>query len=223
MKRALPTLCAATVIFAAACSPSASENPTTGRFRAEVWSDNWFAFSLGETAIAEDSVPITTERSFNKEVFNFDGQYPLVLNFIIKDYKADDTGLEYLGTTKQQMGDGAFIAQIKDTTSGKVIAVSSTAWKCLVIHRAPLDVSCEKSATPQTNCKSQITAEPATWKGAAFDTSGWPAAVEYSASAVGVKDGYNEVAWDASAKIIWSASLKQDNTLLCKTTISQPG
>jgi hypothetical protein len=32
---------------------------------------------LGEKAIAEDSVPITTQRSFNKEVSGFDGTYPL--------------------------------------------------------------------------------------------------------------------------------------------------
>jgi len=217
--RALPV---SALLLAAACSSAGTSIQTTGRFRAEVWADNWFAFSLGEQAIAEDSVPITTERSFNKEVFGFDGQYPLVLNFTAKDYKADDTGLEYIGTPMQQMGDGGFIAQITDTTTGKVIAVSSAAWKCLVVHRAPLDVSCEKSTTPEVDCKAQITPEPTGWKSATFDTSSWPAALEYSAAAVGVKDGYNEVVWDASAKLIWSASLKQDNTLLCKATVAAP-
>lgn len=210
------------LLLAAACSPSGSSIETTGRFRADVWADNWFAFSLGETPIAEDSVSISTERSFNKETFGFDGEFPLVLNFTVKDYKADDSGLEYIGTSKQQMGDGGFIAQIKDTTTGKVIAATSSAWKCLVVHRAPLDVACEKSATPQSACQSQITTEPSGWRSASFDTSAWPAAIEYSASAVGAKEGYNEVSWDGSAKVIWSASLKQDNTLLCKLTVAAP-
>lgn len=220
---ALRSVLALGALSLGACSGAATDLPTTGRFRGEVWADNWFALSVGEKAVAEDSVPITTERSFNKEVFGFDAEFPLVLNFTIKDYKADDTGLEYIGTPRQQMGDGGFIAQIKDTTTGKVIAVSSPSWKCLVIHRAPLDVSCEKSAMPQVDCKSQITAEPAGWKSPSYDTSQWPAAVAYTAADVGAKEGYYEITWDPTAKVIWSASLKQDNTLLCKVTIPNPG
>src|SRR5689334_7382212 len=123
--------------LASCTSASADDIATTGRFRAEVYADNWFSLSLGDTKVGEDSVSITTEKSFNKEVFGFDGTYPLVLNWTIKDFKQDDTGLEYIGTANQQMGDGAFIAQIKDTTTGKYVFVSSKALKCLVIHRAP--------------------------------------------------------------------------------------
>lgn len=222
MMKALHALLIPALALCASCSNTGTD-ATSGRFRAEVWADNWFSLSVGEKLVGEDSVPITTERSFNKEVIGFDAEYPLVLNFTIKDYKADDTGLEYIGMPNQQMGDGGFIAQIKDTTTGKVIAVTSAAWKCFVIHRAPLDVSCEKSATPQVDCKAQITPEPTGWKSATFDTSSWPAASEYSAATVGVKDGYNEVTWDASAKLIWSASLKQDNTLLCRLIVANPG
>jgi hypothetical protein len=39
---------------------------------------------------------------------------------------------------------------------------------------------------------------------------------------VGARTGYYEVTWDASAKIIWSASLKQDNTLLCRAVVRAP-
>lgn len=221
-RSSLRFLSASALLLAAACSHAGTSNQTTGRFQAEVWADNWFALSVGEKATAEDSVPITTERSFNKESFGFDAEYPFTLNFTLKDYKADDTGLEYIGTAKQQMGDGGFIAQIKDTSSGKVVAVSSAAWKCLVVHRAPLDVACEKSANPQVDCKSEITQEPSSWKTAAFDASAWPAAIEYPPAVVSPKDGYDEITWDASAKIIWSSSLKQDNTLLCKFTVTQP-
>lgn len=84
---------------------------STRRFKAEVWADNWFSLSVGERQVAEDSVPVTTERSFNSETFEFDASYPFDLNFVVKDYKQDDSGLEYIGLPNQQMGDGGFIMQ----------------------------------------------------------------------------------------------------------------
>ena len=67
--------------------------------------------------IIEDSTPITTEPSFNAEAFVFNAEYPLQLNFVAKDYKADDTGLEYIGRSNQQMGDGGLIAQFTDVAT----------------------------------------------------------------------------------------------------------
>lgn len=221
MRRRLGVLLALGLLVSG-CSYSVDDIQTTGRFRAEVWADNWFSFSLGERAVFEDSVPIATERSFNKEVFGFDGDFPLVLNFVVKDYKADDSGLEYIGTRRQQMGDGGFIAQIKDTRTGKYMAVTNSTWKCLVSHRAPLDASCEKSANPKADCTATIGTEPEGWKAADFDTTAWPTAIEYSAAVVDAKMGYDEVAWDESAKLIWSSSLNQDNTLLCKLVVAEP-
>lgn len=221
MRRRLGVLLALGLLVSG-CSSSADDIQTTGRLRAEVWADNWFSFSLGERAVFEDSVPITTERSFNKEVFGFDGDFPLVLNFVVKDYKAADSGLEYIGTSRQQMGDQGFIAQIKDTTTGQYVAVTNSAWRCLVIHRAPLDTSCEKSANPKADCTATIGTEPEGWKSASFDTTAWPAATEHSSAEVDAKMGYNEVAWDESAKLIWSSSLTQDNTLLCKLVVAGP-
>jgi len=59
----------------------------------------------------------TTERSFNAEAFVFNAEYPLQLNFVAKDYKADDTGLEYIGRSNQQMGDGGLITQFTDVAT----------------------------------------------------------------------------------------------------------
>lgn len=217
-------LSAALLLFAVTGSSCSTEDTVegAGQFQVDVWADNWFSLSLGETLVGEDSVPITTERSFNKESFRFDGTYPLVLNFTVKDYKENDTGLEYIGTDKQQLGDGGFIAQVTDTVTGTVIAVTNAAWQCLVIHRAPTNVECEDSATPETDCLSEITSEPSDWKSADYDFSAWPAALEYSETEVGAKEGYTEVTWDANAKLIWSESLKQDNTLLCKLIVQAP-
>ncbi len=41
------------------------DTPGAVALRGEIWADNWFAFYLGENLIIEDSIPITTERSFN--------------------------------------------------------------------------------------------------------------------------------------------------------------
>ena len=118
MRFALLTVCLVMV----GCGPSPVKpvviEGTEGavRLRCDVWADNWFAFYLGENAIAEDSVPITTERSFNAESFEFSGDYPLVLNFVVKDFKQDDSGLEYIGTRRQQIGDGGFIDRGDDIT-----------------------------------------------------------------------------------------------------------
>ena len=83
-------------------------------FSADVWADNWFEMRINGTKVAEDSVPITTERSFNAESFVFDADRPFVIGLVAKDFKENDTGLEYIGTRRQQMGDGGIIAQIKN-------------------------------------------------------------------------------------------------------------
>ena len=61
----------------------------SGQYKLEAWADHWFSLSLGDTLVVEDPVSI----------------------------KEDDSGLEYIGTDRQQMGDGGFIAQITDSAS----------------------------------------------------------------------------------------------------------
>lgn len=60
----------------------------------------------------------------------------------------NDTGLEYIGERNQQMGDGGFILQLTDMSTGDVVAVSNADWACTVIHEAPLDKSCEDESNP---------------------------------------------------------------------------
>lgn len=191
----------------------------SGQFKLEAWADNWFAMYDGDKLIVEDSVAITTERSFNAEVFSFDAELPMNLNFILEDYKENDSGLEYIGTEQQQMGDGGFIAQITDSETGKVVLVSSAAWKCNAIHKAPTNKACEKDSAPEKTCLSEITEEPAGWKDEGYDVSGWSSAKEHDESAVSPKDGYDEIDWSEGAKLIWTSDLETDNTVLCKITV----
>lgn len=206
-------------------SANASAIAGTINVKAEVWADNWFAFYLGDQLVKEDSVSITTERSFNSETFTFNASYPLTLNFIAKDFKENDTGLEYIGTNRQQMGDGGFIAQFTNADTGELIAVTNSNWTCTVVHEAPLDKSCERESNPiagQGPCGFTLLEEPVGWKDTSFDISTWSNATIYTADQVGPKDGYNDISWNPSAQFIWGPDLETNNTILCKLIVSAP-
>lgn len=188
---------------------------------ADVWADNWFEMRIDGVQVAQDSVPITTERSFNAESFTFEAERPFVIGLVAKDFKENDTGLEYIGTNRQQMGDGGVILQVVDE-AGELVAVSNDGWQCLVIHSAPLDKSCEGSSNPVAGegaCTFEVSEEPDGWDMADFDASDWPQANVYSADEVGPKDGYDEITWVDDAELIWGPDLEQSNTVLCRLTV----
>ncbi len=224
-----PTTLAATALLTAACSSSTATveavdtsgiaDGTTATFVAEVWVDNWFSLTVNGEFVGEDSVPITTERSFNAETFTFEATYPLTIAVEAKDFKETDSGLEYIGENNQQMGDGGLILQITDQDTGAIVAATSGDWRTLVIHEAPLNKDCEDSANPDTDCESRIVEAPAGWTDVDFDDSAWSSATVWSSSDVGPKDGYDEISWSSSAELIWGADLESDNTVLARFTI----
>jgi len=164
-------------------------------------------------------VPITTERSFNAETFAFQATDPLTIAIEAKDFKEDDSGIEYIGQPNQQMGDGGLIAQVTDDTTGEVVAVTDGTWQTLVLHRAPSNSECESDADPTATCESEVTEAPADWTSVDFDDSAWTPATVWSAADVGPKDGYDEIDWDGAAALVWGADLEVDNTVLLRTTI----
>lgn len=187
--------------------------------KADVWADNWFALYNETTLVMEDSVAYNTERSFNAESFEFTAVLPAQINVILKDFKENDTGLEYIGRPRQQIGDGGFSAQFYDAESGELIAVSDENWRCKSIHRAPLNKSCVRSDNPQQDCKNEIMPEPEGWMSAEFDDNDWPNAVVHTAADVRPHGGYPSVTWDASAKLLWADDLEIDNTILCRVVL----
>ena len=190
-------------------------------FSADVWADNWFEMRIDGTQVAEDGVPITTERSFNAESFEFEADRPFVIGLVAKDFKENDSGLEYIGTGRQQMGDGGVIVQIRDA-AGETAAVSDADWQCLVIHAAPLDKSCEGEANPVAGdgaCAFEAMEEPGGWDQAGFDASDWPQASEFSEREVSPKDGYDRIDWVDEARLIWGPDLEQSNTVLCRLIV----
>ena len=190
-------------------------------FSADVWADNWFEMRIDGMQVAKDSVPITTERSFNAESFTFEAERPFTIGVVAKDFIENDTGLEYIGTRRQQMGDGGIIFQIMGE-DGAPVAVSNGDWQCLVIHTAPRDKACESEADPVAGegvCDFDLSPAPKGWDETGFDTSDWPQASVYSAAQVSPKMGYDDVTWSESAEFIWGPDLEQSNTVLCRITV----
>ena len=221
-----PTTSTILVDTTSASSETITEPSTTAvksvqsSFTAEVWADNCFSLYINGKLVGQDSVAITTEKSFNSDRITFTASYPFTIAMVTKDFKQNDTGLEYIGTDRQQMGDGGFVAQFTDTSTGKVVAYTNSSWRGLVVHQAPLNVSCEKSKTPDTECTSRISAEPAGWSESSFNDASWPTASTYSKEQVGVKDGYNNISWSSNAQIIWTSDLEIDNTILWRHTVT---
>ncbi len=226
---AAPLLVAALAVLAACGSDesgaTADDSTTdvavggTGAFQAEVWADNWFALYVNGELVGEDSVPITTERSFNAETISFDATYPLTIAIEAKDYIETDSGLEYIGENNQQMGDGGIIAQITDTSTGEIVAVTDADWATYVIHKAPLNTECENAGDPDTDCQFEIVDAPSGWTEVGFDTADWAPASVWSEADVDPKMGYDEISWDGSAQLVWGSDLEVDNTVLMVTTI----
>ncbi|MCL1692742.1 MAG: PEBP family protein [Actinomycetia bacterium] len=188
-------------------------------FVAEVWADNWFALYVNGELVGEDSVPITTERSFNAETIMFEADYPLTIAIEAKDFKETDSGIEYIGEPKQQMGDGGLIAQITDMQTGQVIAVTSSDWSTLVVHQAPLNIDCVSGADPDATCNFYAIDNPADWIDRDFDDGSWVPATEWSTADVSPKDGYDEIDWDSTAELVWGSDLEVDNTILLRLTV----
>ncbi len=191
-------------------------------FSADVWADNWFEMRINGQTVAEDSVPITTERSFNAESFQFEATRPFTIGLIAKDFKENDTGLEYIGTRRQQMGDGGVIAQIRNA-AGETVVVTNADWQCSVIHTAPLDKSCEDESNPvagQGACGFTASDAPDGWDSAGFDATAWPQADIYTAAQVDPKMGYDDITWTPEAQFIWGPDLEQSNTVLCRLTVN---
>ena len=197
-----------------------AEHLGASTFTIEVWADNWMAVYVDGVLIGEDSVSITTERSFNAEAFTFEATYPFTVAIEAKDFKETDSGIEYIGEPNQQMGDGGIIAQVTDVSTGEVVAGTDSDWKALVVHQAPLNTDCERDADPDATCEFLIIDTPLDWASADFDDSEWTNATVWSAADVDPKDGYVEITWDPSAELIWGTDLEVDNTVLLRTTIS---
>ncbi|MEN9324353.1 MAG: hypothetical protein RL414_107 [Actinomycetota bacterium] len=217
MKSLIRALIACAILGSALPAQAVVSKSTS--FQAEIWADNWFALYINGKKVAEDSVPITTERSFNSQKVKFSASYPFTVGLIAKDFTENASGLEYIGKPNQQIGDAGIVLQIREVSNSKIIAYTSNQWKALVINKAPLNPECVTSTKPLTDCKYSNTLIPTGWSSSTFKDSSWKNAIEYSKDEVGVKEGYFDITWSPSAKLIWTSDLRIDNTILLRKII----
>ena len=207
------------ILIAPLPAPSHAVVSKSITFQAEVWADNWFSLYVNGKKVGEDSVPITTEKSFNSEKIKFTASYPLTVGVIAKDFVQNSTGLEYIGKPNQQIGDGGIIFQIREVVSGKIVASSGSDWKVFTVNTAPLNPECATSINPGVDCKYSNTPIPSPWTSSSYKDISWKYATEFSKETVGVKDGYFNFSWSPSAALIWSSDLRLDNTILLRKII----
>jgi len=203
-----------------ATTPINAATKKSTSFQAEVWVDNWFALYINGKKVGEDSVPITTTKSFNSEKIKFTASYPFTVGIIAKDYTENSSGLEYIGQRNQQIGDAGIVLQIRDLTTGKIVSTTDKSWKTLLVNKAPLNAECVTSKNPIQDCKFANTAIPANWSASTFKDSNWKTATEFTEKEVGVKDGYFDIDWSPSSKLIWTSDLKLDNAILIRKTVA---
>ena len=218
IKKILPFLLIASMISGFSTSASAVTAKSIS-FQAEVWADNWFDLYVNGKKVGSDSVPITTEKSFNSEKIKFTATYPLTIGVIAKDFTENASGLEYIGKSNQQIGDAGFILQIRETSSGKIVGYTTNKWRSFVVNTAPTNPSCVTSKTPLTDCLHKDFTIPKSWNTYSFKDSSWKYATSYSKEAVGVKEGYFDISWNSKSSLIWSSDLKLDNVVLFRTII----
>jgi len=218
--RASLTCLLLTLLLPAPVADAATVKATS--FQAEVWADNWFELYINGKKVGQDSVPITTEKSFNSEKIKFTATYPFTVAVLAKDFAENASGLEYIGKSNQQIGDGGIVLQIRDLTKNAIVAATDRSWKSLVINKSPLNPECVTSSAPLTDCKWQQSAAPTSWTSKTFNDKNWISATEFTKEAVGVKEGYFNISWSSSAQLIWSSDLKLDNQVLLRKIITTP-
>jgi phosphatidylethanolamine-binding protein (PEBP) family uncharacterized protein len=218
MKKLLIFFIVASILNSFSTSASAVTAKSVS-FQAEVWADNWFELYVNGKKVGTDSVPITTERSFNSEKIKFTATYPLTIGVIAKDYTENASGLEYIGKSNQQIGDAGFTLQIRETASGKIVGYTTNKWRSFVVNTAPTNPSCVSSKTPLTDCLHKDYTIPKGWNTYSFKDSSWKYATSFSKEEVGVKEGYFDITWTPSASLIWSSDLKLDNVVLFRTIV----
>lgn len=201
-----------------------------------IWADNYFELYVNGKPVGKDPVPYT---DFNACIVRFKVKKPFTIAVKCVDWEESlGMGTEANGGSDYHIGDGGFVAVVKND-AGATVAVTNNTWKAQTYYIAPIaDLGCltengnsRLSATCATSGGSAKSygihwAEPNEWYNAAYDDSGWPAAVTFDNNTVGVgnKPSYSNFAdvFDNSANdasFIWSSNLLLDNVVLIRKKI----
>lgn len=205
---------------------------------AYLFGDNYFELYANGQFVGRDKVAFTP---FNSHVARVQVEYPVTWAALLVDWEGYlGVGLED-GRGGVHIGDGGFIATFTDG------AVTDATWRCRPFYVSPLDdpgcivldeggnpdssgcpstddtVACV-SHDPMASCRAAHFPLPEDWMSPDFDDSGWPLAATYTADDVTRSPGFRdyEDTLFQGADFIWSSSLRIDNLVVCRGTVSGP-
>jgi len=168
------------LLAAAAIAAECPEIPRT--VVGTVYCDNQFTFWVNGQKVATDPVAFTPHQAV-RVAFEWNGTSSLTYAIQCEDF-ASDSGYEYIGSARPQLGDGALIAEFDDGL-GTVTAASG--WRVYTATFGPTDAS--RSAGCSSDNLSVCVVEnrgiPEGWTRPEFDDRKWQLATPYSAVAAG--------------------------------------
>lgn len=213
-------------------------DPDGAVFTAYVFADNYFEMYINGIPVGKDAVPFT---AFNSSIIRFKVKKPFTIAVQCVDWEENlGLGTERMGDELQHIGDGGFVAVIKNS-SGAIEAVTDASWKAQTFYTAPIaNLSCLKekngvrysdqcTGTTGTSESYGVHWEiPSQWQSASFNDSAWPSASQYKNETVGVDNkpsytNFTNVFDDKQhdASFIWSTNLLLDNVVLLRKKVDR--
>jgi hypothetical protein len=155
---------------------------TPGTVIGTVYCDNTFTMWVNGEEVAKDPVAFTPHQAV-RVAFEWDGTSSITYAIQCEDF-ASESGYEYTGSDRPQLGDGALIAEFNDGL-GTVTAANS--WRVYTATFGPTDASQQNgcSASNLSACVVEDRGMPQGWTTVDFDDSGWVLATSYSAEEAG--------------------------------------
>ncbi len=147
-----------------------------------VYCDNKFTLWVNGERVATDPIGFTPHQAV-RVAFDWDGTSNITYAIQCEDF-ASDSGYEYIGTARPQLGDGALIAEFDD---GLATVTTASRWRVYTVTFGPTDTSRSAgcSADNLSVCVVENRGVPDGWTRPDFDDSSWEFATAYSAAAAG--------------------------------------
>ena len=180
--RVLAQIASGLVVLLLAGIATAVECPGTPRtVVATVYCDNLFTLWVNGRKVATDPVAFTPHQAV-RVAFEWDGTSSLAYAIQCEDY-ASESGYEYTGSPRPQLGDGALIAAFDDGLG----TVTAANWRVYTVTFGPTDASRSAgcSAVNLDKCVVEDRGMPEGWTQPGFDDSRWAFATSYTAAEAG--------------------------------------
>lgn len=163
-------------------SGNAAQCPgVTKKVTGTVYCDNKFTLWVDGKKVAVDPLDFTPHQAV-AVAFEWDGVSSITYAIQCEDY-ASESGYEYTGSSRPQLGDGALIAQFDDGLG----TATSANWKVYTSTFGPTGASLAEGCSPKMldRCRVADRGIPEGWTNPKYDDGHWKSATVYSAEKAG--------------------------------------